>query len=88
MQIPMIRLLSIPRKPFTNKKRGCLTQLVRQPHSFFVFYALPAFGVSHRKYRNSVSLPQFSPELLLKGLLQAHHDIVYLLVFERVVGVL
>ena len=35
-----------------------------------------------------MSLPQFRAELLLKGLLQARHEIVYLLVFERVVGVL
>ena len=78
MQIPMIRLLSIPRKPFTNKKRGCLTDSL----TLFLYsmrYLL--LGYAHRKYRNSVSLPQFSPELLLEGLLQARHDIVYLLVF-------
>ena len=81
MQIPMIRLLSIPRKPFTNKKRGCLTQLVRQPHSFLYSMRYLLLGYAHRKYRNSVSLSQFCPELLLEGLLQARHDIVYLLVF-------
>ena len=47
MQIPMIRLLSIPRKPFTNKKRGCLTQLVRQPHSFFCILCVTCFWGMH-----------------------------------------
>lgn len=88
MQIPMIRLLSILHKPFTNKKRGCLTQLVRQPHSFLYSMRYLLLGYAHWKYRNPVSLPQFSSELILEGFLQAHHDIVYLLVFERVVGVL